>query len=286
MAQWRQIERDVADSLGEGTLWSARENALYWVDILAPALSRLSLDSGAVERWAMPEPLGWVAERTGGGFIGGFQSGFATIRLDPLVITPIGDPEPHFPGNRMNDGKADAQGHIWCGTMDMAEEHDRGALYRLAPDHSWTVIDSGYRVPNGPAFSPCGRWLYHSDTAKRQIYRFKRTADGATDRQPFLRFTDDDGYPDGMTVDAQGHIWVAHWSGGRISRFTPDGTLDRAIPLPARQVTNISFAGPDLDRMFVTSARIGLNDPTEHDGGLFEVLDCGVRGLPTHLYAG
>ena len=285
MPQWRMIPRDVADRLGEGTLWSARDHAVYWVDILAPALTRLSLADGAVTRIAMPEPLGWVAERKAGGFIGGFQSGFAEIYLDPLTITPIGDPEPHFPGNRMNDGKADAQGHIWCGTMDMAEEHDRGTLYRLAPDRSWTRVDSDYRVPNGPCFSPCGQWLYHSDTAKRQMYRFRRTETGATDREPFIRFEEADGYPAGMTVDAEGHVWVAHWGGGRISRFTPDGTLDRAIPMPARQVTNICFAGPDLDRMFVSSATVGLDDPSEHDGGFFEV-DSGVRGLPTHLFAG
>lgn len=284
MAQWRMIARDGADMLGEGTLWSARDDAVYWVDILAPALNRLSLKDGAVERWAMPEPLGWVAERAGGGFIGGFKSGFAEISLDPLTITPIGDPEPDLPGNRMNDGKADAQGQIWCGTMDMAEESDSGSLYRLTPDLVWQQMDTGYRVPNGPAFSPCGKWLYHSDTARRIMYRFARTAEGIADRQPFISFTDADGYPDGMTVDVDGHIWVAHWGGGRISRFTPDGRLDRAIALPARQVTNICFAGPDLDRMFVSSAAIGL-DATPYDGGLFEV-DCGVRGLPTHLFAG
>lgn len=284
MVQWRMIARDGADMLGEGTIWSARDDAVYWVDILAPALNRLSLKDGAVERWAVPEPLGWVAERAGGGFIGGFKSGFAEISLDPLTITPIGDPEPDLPGNRMNDGKADAQGQIWCGTMDMAEESDSGSLYRLTPDLVWQQMDAGYRVPNGPAFSPCGKWLYHSDTARRIMYRFARTAEGIADRQPFISFTDADGYPDGMTVDADGHIWVAHWGGGRISRFTPDGRLDRAIALPARQVTNICFAGPDLDRMFVSSAAIGL-DATPCDGGLFEV-DCGVHGLPTHLFAG
>ncbi|MBU1259273.1 MAG: SMP-30/gluconolactonase/LRE family protein [Alphaproteobacteria bacterium] len=284
MAQWRMIARDGADMLGEGTIWSARDDAVYWVDILAPALNRLSLKDGAVERWAVPEPLGWVAERAGGGFIGGFKSGFAEISLDPLTITPIGDPEPDLPGNRMNDGKADAQGQIWCCTIDMAEKSDSGSLYRLTPDLVWQQMDAGYRVPNGPAFSHCGKWLYHSDTARRIMYRFARTADGIANRQPFISFTDADGYPDGMTVDADGHIWVAHWGGGRISRFTPDGKLDRAIALPARQVTNICFAGPDLDRMFVSSAAIGL-DATPCDGGLFEV-DCGVRGLQTHLFAG
>lgn len=285
MVEWRKIERDARDTLGEGTLWSARDNAVYWVDILAPALNRLSLADGRIERWTMPEPLGWVAERKAGGFVAGFQSGFAWLTLDPLTITAIGDPEPNLPGNRMNDGKADADGRIWCGTMDMAEEQDSGALYRLDPDGRWTRMDSGYGVTNGPTFSPCGRWLYHSDTMRRTMYRFARTSDGGiADRQPFIQFAQEDGYPDGMTVDAEGHVWVAHWGGGRISRFTPEGKLDRAIPLPARQVTNITFAGPDLDRMFVSSAAIGLPE-TEYDGAFFEV-DAGVRGLPTHLFAG
>ncbi|ETI63582.1 gluconolactonase [Sphingobium sp. C100] len=286
MPDWRMIPRDGADRLGEGTLWSARDNAVYWVDILAPALNRLSLGDGAVERWAMPEPLGWVAERARGGFIGGFQSGFKSLALDPLAITPIGDPEPHLPGSRMNDGKVDAHGHIWCGTMDMAEEQDVGALYRLAPDLTWDAVDTGYRVPNGPAFSACGNWLYHSDTARRTLYRFARDADGnVRDRTVFIRFAEEDGYPDGMTVDADNHLWVAHWGGSRISRFTPDGTLDRAIVMPARQVTNICFGGPGLDRMFVSSATVGLDDPTEFDGGFFEV-ESGAQGLPTHLFAG
>lgn len=285
MAEWRKIDRDVRDTLGEGTLWSARENAVYWVDILGPALNRLSLDDGIVRRWAMPEPLGWVAERAGGGFVGGFQSGFKRFTLDPLTITPIGDPEPHLPDSRMNDGKADASGAIWCGTMDMAMQNDVGALYRLDPDGSWAVMDSGYGVPNGPAFSPCGQWLYHSDTVKRQMYRFARTAGGGlTDRQPFIRFADEDGYPDGMTVDAEGHIWVAHWGGGRISRFTPEGRLDRSIALPAKQVTNICFGGEGLDRMFVSSAADGLPE-SDYDGAFFEVFP-GVKGLPTHQFAG
>ncbi|KKW93915.1 SMP-30/gluconolactonase/LRE family protein [Sphingobium chungbukense] len=285
MAEWRKIEREWRDMLGEGTLWSARENAVYWTDILAPALNRLSLDDGAMQRWTMPAPLGWVAERAEGGFIGGFQDGFARIALDPLVITPLGDPEPHLPGSRMNDGKADASGAIWCGTMDMAEEQDVGALYRFDPDGRWELMDSGYRVPNGPAFSPCGRWLYHSDTARRVMYRFARKADGGlSDRQPFIRFAEEDGYPDGMTVDAEGHLWVAHWGGGRVSRFTPDGMLDRSITLPARQVTNICFAGETLDRMFVSSAAVGLPE-SEYDGALFELFP-GVQGLPTCQFAG
>jgi xylono-1,5-lactonase len=285
MAQWELIQRDIRDTLGEGTLWSARDNAVYWTDIVAPAVNRLSLADGSILRWAMPEPIGWIVERQGGDFIAGLQSGFSRLSLDPLAIELIGDPEPHLPGNRMNDGKADAEGRIWCGTMDMAEQAESGAFYRLDPDGRWLQMDSGYKVPNGPAFSPCGLWLYHTDSARRSVYRFARTEGGGlADRELFIRFSEEDGYPDGMTVDADGHLWIAHWDGARISRFTPEGKLDRAIPLPARQVTNICFAGANLDRMFVSSAAVGLPE-SEYDGGLFEV-DAGVKGLPTPLFAG
>lgn len=284
MARWRMIERGICDSLGEGAMGSAREQAVYWVDILAPALNRLTLATGAVERWPMPEPLGWVVERAQGGLIGGFRGGFAHIDLDPFVLRPLHDPEPHLPGNRMNDGKADRHGHIWCGTMDMAEEKASGSLYRLSPDGVCRMMDSDYKVPNGPAFSACGRWLFHADTARRIIYRFALKDGALADKRVFIRFAEEEGYPDGMTVDSEGALWVAHWGGARISRFSPEGRCIGAIHLPARQITNITFAGEGLDRMFVTSAAVGL-EPSVYDGALFEV-DCGVKGLPVHSFSG
>ena len=170
----------------------------------------------------------------------------------------------------------------------MAEENAIGTLYRLSPSGEWQVVDSGYVVPNGPAFSPCGEWLYHTDSALRTIYRFKLGADGAPDsahdREVFIRFTEEDGYPDGMTTDAEGFLWVAHWDGGRITRFAPDGTRVRSIELPARRITNIAFAGENLERMFVTSAAKDLPD-SEFDGALFEV-EAGVTGNPAGIYHG
>ncbi|MFA6124492.1 SMP-30/gluconolactonase/LRE family protein [Sphingomonas sp.] len=284
MNDWRIVERDRRDILGEGTLWSARENALFWVDILAPAVNRLSLADGRIDRWNMPEPIGWLVERAEGGFICGLQSGFAELTLDPFAIHLIADPEPHLPGSRMNDGKADASGHIWCGTMDMAEEADCGALYRLRPGFVWERMDTGYRVPNGPAFSPNGAWLYHSDTAQRTVYRFARDADGLGERKPFIRFKEAEGYPDGMTIDSEGHLWIAHWGGSRVSRFDPDGKLDLVVPLPARQITNVAFCGKNLDRLFATSALVGL-DARAEDGALFEIA-VDATGVQPGLYRG
>lgn len=285
MSAVRIIEESGRSLLGEGPLWSVRDNAVYWVDILGQRLQRLALADGSVERWEMPEPIGWVIERKNvPGFIAGFASGFAELTLDPLTISPIGDPEPHLPGNRMNDAKADLLGRIWAGTM-AANCHDvTGSLYRFDPDHRWTRVDGPYGIANGPAISDDGLTLFHTDTAKGEIYRFEVDEVGSLrQRNLFVRFDPDWGSPDGMTLDADGGLWVAHWGGGRVSRFTPEGQLDRSILLPASQITSCTFAGPGLDRMFVTSAADGVDEP--HAGKLFEV-DPGCRGLATQTFAG
>jgi D-xylonolactonase len=272
--------------LGEGPLWVARENAVYWVDIKGKALHRLSLAGRRHSCWTMPDMLGWVVERRSGpGFIAGFRTGFAKLRLDPLRIEPIASPEPELPDSRLNDAAVDRWGSIWAGTMDDRERTDSGALYRLDPAGDCVRKDVGYVVSNGPAFSPDHDLIYHTDTTRRLIYRFTLDSDGSLGpREIFVRFDEDWGWPDGMATDVDGGIWVAHWGGGRLSRFVPDGRHDRTIALPVAQVTSCCFAGDGLERMFVTTASIGReNEPLA--GCLFEVFP-GVRGAPCHAYRG
>ncbi|MFT3727927.1 MAG: SMP-30/gluconolactonase/LRE family protein [Terricaulis sp.] len=282
---WRCVWR-AETLLGEGPIYDRRDNALYFVDIKRPRLNRFALDQNRCSSWEMPEPIGWVAPRANEkGFVAGFKSGFALLDLDPFAITAIGAPEPERPGNRLNDAKVDHQGRLWAGSMDDDERAQSGALYRLDADFSWRRMDDGYGVANGPAFSPAGDILYHADSAKRIIYSFALSADGALGpRRTFVQFPDDWGYPDGMTTDAQGGLWVAHWDGGRISRFHPDGALDRSIALPVSRPTSCAFASDRLERLFVTSARLGC----EHEplaGGLFE-LDVGATGSAVAAFAG
>lgn len=278
---------DAGAILGEGPLWRPEENAIYFVDIKKPALHRYSLTDGAKKTWPMPERIGWVAPRANKpGFIAGFKSCFAELTLDPIEIKKICEPEAELPDNRRNDAKVDPWGRIWAGSMDDRESAASGTLFRLDPDLSWHRMDTGYRICNGPAFSPDGRTLYHTDTARRVVYQFDLTPEGAiSNKRDFVRFEDEAwGYPDGMTTDRDGGIWIAHWGGARVSRFTPDGKLDRFIPLPVAQVTSCTFAGDDLDRMFATSASIGREgEPLA--GALFE-LDPGARGAPQHEFAG
>jgi len=281
-----RVRCDIRCQLGEGPRWVAAENAVYWVDILAPAIHRLALNDLSVRSWDMPERIGWLIERADRpGFIAGLQSGFVELKLDPFSITPIVDPEPQLPGNRMNDAKTDARGRIWAGTMDAEEATESGSLYCLDTDFSITRLDSGYRVTNGPAFSPDGAAMYHTDSARRTIYKYPMDGSGNPgERREFIRFPDEWGYPDGMTVDSEGYLWVAHWDGGCVSRFSPDGKRERSIELPASRITSCVFAGTGLDRMFVTSAAHGRDE--EQDAGMLFEVDPGVRGLPQAPFRG
>lgn len=285
MALVRIIARDRRDLLGEGPLWSGRDNVLWWVDILGQRLNRLSLADDRVECWDMPQPIGWVIEREhAAGLVAGFHSGVALLDLDPFDLNFIAIPEPNKPTNRLNDAKADACGRIWAGTMPMAGQSPEGALYRLDPGHRIVRVDQGYCIANGPAISPDGRWLYHTDTRIRMIYRFVLDEDGTLGpREPFLRFEEDWGFPDGMTFDAEGGLWIAHWGAGCISRFDTAGRRQRSISLPASQITSCAFGGKDFDRMFVTSAADGVTE--EYGGALFEV-DPGVTGLAAGRFGG
>lgn len=276
----------VGNTLGEGPLWVERENAVYWVDIKGAALHRLSLADRRHRSWAMPEYLCWVVEReTETGFIAGFRNRIAVLQLDPVRIEELSVPEPLQPENRLNDAAVDSRGRIWFGTMDDGERRASGALYRLDPDGRTVLCDEGYVISNGPAVSPGGEWLYHTDSGRRTIYRFSLAGDGTLGpRESFVEFPHAWGAPDGMATDETGAIWVAHWGGGRVSRFLPDGTLDRAITVPAGQATSCCFAGRNLDRMFITSAAIGAQSEPDA-GNLFEAAP-GVRGAPTGRYLG
>lgn len=286
MSGWRVVERPERDQLGEGLMWSARENALYWTDILDMRLHRMRLADNSIESWTMPEMIGWVIERENmPGLIAGFQSAIVELTLEPFGHVPLVACEPELPDNRRNDAKADSKGRIWAGSMHTEGNRETGALFRLDPDRTLHRMDTGYMICNGPAFSPDQSVIYHTDTALGSVYKFTLHDDGTLGpREVFVQFEADWGKPDGMTVDADGGVWIAHWGTGRVSRFDPDGRLDRFIAFPASQITNCTFAGERLDRMFVTSAAVGLRDE-EHAGALFEV-DPATTGLPAGRYGG
>lgn len=278
---------EVGATLGEGPIWVAREQALYWVDIPEKKLFRWTQAEG-VRITDVPLHLCSLAPRAGGGLIGGGYDGFLAIEGERIEC--IGAPEPELPSNRFNDGKVDREGRFWAGTMDRFEREASGSLYRLDPDLSWTRIDSGYRVTNGPAFSLDGRTLYHTDSALQRVYAFDLAADGSvSNRRTFLQFGEGEGYPDGMTVDAEDCLWIAFWDGWCVRRFSPAGERLAELKAPVQRPTSCAFGGPELDRLFITSASRGLTSDDlkmqPNAGGLFMTMP-GVKGVAEPLFAG
>jgi D-xylonolactonase len=276
--------------LGEGPVWVAREAALYWVDIHAPRVWRWLPATAEVRSWTPPFRVTAIAPRASGGFVAATDRGFALIDLEQGRFDLVGNPEADRPGNRFNDGKTDRTGGFWAGTMDDAEVEATGALYRLDPDLNWQQFDTGYRVTNGPTFSPGGSWLYHTDSAERMVYRFAVAGSGVLGaRETFLHFRALDGHPDGMTTDAEGCLWIAFWDGACVRRFAPDGALLERIDLPVQRPTSCAFGGEALDQLFVTSARLGLSETelaAQPLAGALFAVDPGVRGTAPFLFAG
>jgi sugar lactone lactonase YvrE len=280
---------DVHAVLGEGPVWVARESALYWLDIKGRKIFRLS-DAGELDQWPTPFRVGSIAPRASGGFIAGTDQGIAEIDLGSGRLQILFNPEEELPSNRFNDGKVDRSSRFWAGTMDDEERQASGTLYRFERDLSWKAVDKDYKVTNGPAFSPDGKLMYHSDSGRQVTYLFHLDdAGNAGNRRTFLQFGEGDGYPDGMTVDSEGCLWIAFWDGSCVRRYSPDGELLRTLEMPVSRPTSCAFGGSDLDRLYVTSARIGLDETAlsmqPNAGGLFMVTP-GVQGIAELPFAG
>lgn len=292
---WR-VALPLRAQLGEGLHWDARRQHLWMVDIHGRKVMRWALDAEHVDTWSLPQRVGWVLpEPDRETVLLGLQEGIARTVLEADVATPklqwIVRPFDGRPYMRLNDAKRDAHGRIWFGSLNNDDEsRANGSLFRLDPDGAWCEVDQGYTVANGPALSPDGRTLLHTDSGRRIIYAFDLdpVSGSLTNKRCWKTFIDSEGYPDGMCFDAQGCIWVAHWGGSCISRFEPTGRLLKRVALPASQITNVCFAGPRLDRLFVATAAVGLD--TERgsvSGHLLEVLDMqGVTGLLTTFQLG
>jgi sugar lactone lactonase YvrE len=279
-------------ALGEGTLWSVREQALYWADILGRWLHRCRADGSARASWRFDEEISAVAERADApGLIVTLRRGFALF--DPARGAPPQDlhqPREEPPTNRFNDGKCDARGRFWGGTMDFDCVAPSGAFYAYGADGRCVRHALGFAVTNGPAWSLDGRTMWINDTVNGSVFAWDFDADSGnvSNRRLWLRLAPDDGLPDGMTLDAQGRLWIAHWGGRCVTAHDAASAREvQRVELPVSQVTNVAFGGPDLRTLFVSSARVGLTaaqlEVEPLAGGLF-ALEMPTPGLPAPLF--
>ena len=273
---------------GEGPVWHPSFSGVRWVD----------MHTGDILELAGPEDVrrthvGGVAAafrpRRGGGIVLAGERGFVLLDAAMQVQRRLPDLWDD-PGVRMNEGGADPAGNFWCGSMAYDEREGGGALYRLAPDLSVEKVLDGVTISNGLGFSPDGTRAYYVDTPTRRVDVFDHRDGTLTARRTAFPIAEGPGFPDGLTVDAEGCLWVALFAGAAVHRYTPDGELLAAVPLPVAQVTACTFGGPDLDRLYVTTSREGLDADARAAQPLAGALFCvdlpGVQGLPVLEFAG
>jgi sugar lactone lactonase YvrE len=266
--------------LGEGPVWDPRSSTLRWVDIERGQVHRFDPASGTDTFFEVGEDVGSVAVRAAGGLVLATRSGLYTCLDDGGRRTLLHEVATE---GRFNDGKADPWGRFWAGTY---LERPRGAcaLYRLDPDHSLHTITTGVTCSNGIGWSPDGTIMYYIDTRTGGVDAFDHDPSSGTVTGRRRLIDIDRGWPDGMTVDADGCLWVALWDGWGVRRYAPDGRLLSTVEVPARRVTSCAFGG---DTLYITTARTGIDDFSDQPaaGALF-ACDPGVAGLPVGEWAG
>lgn len=280
-------------NLGEGPLWHAGERRLYWLDLLRPAIYRFDPATGRNEQLAadIGTYIGGLVLRARGGCVVVKEDGIFALDAAGGSRLLLVHPEADRPGNMLNDCKCDRQGRLWTGSADRGEKDPTGNLYVIDATLRARQIDSGIVVANGPAFSPDGRTAYFADSASYAIYAYDIDPGMGEvgPRRVFAQLAKDDGMPDGMTVDDEGFLWNAQWDGWRVTRYAPDGRIDRVIRLPVPRPTAPAFGGEDLKTLYITSASNGLSDAQLKEaplsGSLFACVP-GARGLPEPSFAG
>ena len=277
------------DSLGESPLWDPVTERLFWVDINRCLIHQLDPRTGEITDWPCKTEPGCLGRADNGRLVAGLRDGFYFFSPATGEFERITDPEPGKPENRVNDGKVDRAGRFWAGTMrDPNPDEPCGALYKLEGQTALQMLD-GIRIPNSLCWSPDNQTLYFSDTRARVIWGFDfNLASGElTNRRLFVDLQGQLGRPDGATVDTEGYLWSAEYGGGRVVRYTPDGTVDKVVNLPVANVTCPTFGGTDYKTLFITTAsqRLTENELAEQPlaGGLFS-LTVTVAGLPEPVF--
>ncbi|MEU6687397.1 SMP-30/gluconolactonase/LRE family protein [Streptomyces sp. NPDC046832] len=268
--------------LGEGPTWDAAAGRLLWIDILGSRLHTYDPATGRRTLRRTEQHIGAVKPRTGGGLVLNLRDGVGLLDPDGTFRWLHHEP---VPGRRANDAAVAPDGALWAGTMRYDEAPGGGTLSRLTGDGTAEVVLDDVAVSNGTGWSPDGRLMYYIDTPTRRVDVFDHADGRLCGRRTLAVIEESAGFPDGLSVDAEGCVWVALWQGSAVRRYTPDGELDRVIELPVPLVTACAFGGEGLTDLYVTTARVGLAEPPALAGSLFVVPGAG-KGLAQPAFAG
>jgi sugar lactone lactonase YvrE len=290
-----ELLHQIKAQLGEGPVWDPRSEKLYWTDIEKFDLHIYDPATNTDRAINVGQYLGAFAVRAQGGLVLALKSGFATFDLATETITPLADAESHLLDNRFNDGKCDPAGRFWAGSLFLDEDHGQGKafLYCLNPDHSVQQKLAGVTISNGLAWTADHKTMYYIDSPTECVMAYDydlATGNIANGRKVISVNGEVQGYPDGMTIDAEGMLWVAHWNGACVRRWNPQtGEVMAEIKLPVSRPTSCVFGGKDFDTLFITSASTRLSAEelaTQPLAGSLFVCKPGVKGLPLFEYAG
>ncbi|MDO0932847.1 SMP-30/gluconolactonase/LRE family protein [Streptomyces sp. DG2A-72] len=269
-------------TLGEGPTWDAAAGRLIWVDILGGRVHTYDPATGRRTLRIVDQHVGAAKPRVGGGLVLNLVDGVGLLDADGGFRWLHRE---RVPGRRANDAAVAPDGSLWAGTMRYDEAPGGGTLSRVSGDGSVEAVLDDVAVSNGTGWSPDGRRMYYIDSPTRRVDVFDHEAGRVSGRRPFVAIEEGAGFPDGLTVDADGCVWVALWDGAAVRRYTPDGELDRAITLPTPRVTACAFGGADLTDLYITTARVGLESPHPVAGSLLVVPGAG-KGLAQPAFAG
>lgn len=280
--------------LGEGPVWDNQTRSIHWLDIEKGDIHSYDPYRDHFATLEIHQRIGCISLcKKQNTWIAGLQNGLATISRSNGAIQIISDPELHLPENRFNDGKCDPAGRFWAGTMSINEEKRAGNLYMLDTNGRLTKKLDGVSISNGMAWSEDKKTFYYIDSPTRAVTAWDfdlETGNISRERTIFL-IPENEGYPDGMTIDTEGMLWIAHWGGWQVSRWNPvNGKKIASIPLPVKRVTSCTFGGHHLEDLYITTAQKDM-DPTEKEseplaGSLFVVKKCGYQGFPANEFAG
>ncbi|WP_342774594.1 SMP-30/gluconolactonase/LRE family protein [Paenibacillus piri] len=282
---------DARAALGEGPCWDHRSGLLHWVDIAGMRVHTYNPLTGEDRYIQLDQMVGVAVPRLSGGMVAAMEHGLYLLDPETGTVSLVEDPESGL-DNRFNDGKCDERGRFWAGTLSRKGRKQAGALYCLDAGGTVRKVIDGVTTSNGIGWSPDGRTMYFIDSPTKEVraYSFDAKTGQLGDARTVVVIPADGGVPDGMTVDAEGMLWVAQWGGWQVSRWNPHtGEQLAAVPVPAAQVSSCAFGGAYLDELYITTARIGQSEEAmlkqPHAGGVFRIKP-GVAGLPAHFYAG